>query len=172
MFGDIPLFADAEDVGAEPIDEELDRKKKRKADKKKRKATEIDYDALASAGYSATEALSESGTAKRLEEERVSRLTAEREKEQAQANSAAAAVAAVKDEQRKAAERATVAKAAEKEEEMGWIAKERLKAKDKGGKMTFNDKEKRSRTKRGDDNYVEQEKRILRQNTDGFSFGY
>ena len=36
----------------------------------------------------------------------------------------------------------------------------------------FNDKEKKSRTQRGDDNYVEQEKRVLRQATDGFSFGY
>ena len=38
--------------------------------------------------------------------------------------------------------------------------------------MNFNEKEKKSRTQRGDDNYVEQEKRVLRQATDGFSFGY
>ena len=47
------------------------------------------------------------------------------------------------------------------------------KAKKDGGKpRTFNAKERASRTKRGDNDYVQEEKRILRQTTDGFSMGY
>lgn len=43
----------------------------------------------------------------------------------------------------------------------------------KDGKVrTFNEKEKRSRSKRGDNDYVQEEKRILRQCTDGYSMGY
>lgn len=42
----------------------------------------------------------------------------------------------------------------------------------RGGKESFNSKEKRSRTKRGDNDYVQEEKRILRQATDGYGLGY
>lgn len=43
----------------------------------------------------------------------------------------------------------------------------------KSGKVrTFNEKEKRSRSARGDNDYVQEEKRILRQATDGYSMGY
>ena len=38
--------------------------------------------------------------------------------------------------------------------------------------MTFNSKEKRSRAARGDNDYVQEEKRILRQATDGYAMGY
>ena len=42
----------------------------------------------------------------------------------------------------------------------------------KGKPVTFNSKEKRSRAARGDNDYVQEEKRILRQATDGYAMGY
>ena len=42
----------------------------------------------------------------------------------------------------------------------------------KGKPITFNAKERRSRAKRGDNDYVQEEKRILRQTTDGYAMGY
>lgn len=41
-----------------------------------------------------------------------------------------------------------------------------------GTQLTFNERERRSRTKRGENDFNQEQKRILRQQTDGFSMGY
>lgn len=41
-----------------------------------------------------------------------------------------------------------------------------------GSQMTFNEREKRSRTMRGENDWNQEQKRILRQQTDGFCMGY
>lgn len=41
-----------------------------------------------------------------------------------------------------------------------------------GTRLTFNERERRSRTKRGENDFNQEQKRILRQKTDGFSMGY